>query len=130
MLLRGLTNVSFWADDVAAARDWYTDVLGLEPYFQNPVGGPPAYVEYRLGEREDELGIIDRRYAPPEASREPGARSSIGRSRMLRRPSPGCWTWGRANTKRSSSAAQPGSLRPQSSTRSVTSSASCTARTS
>ena len=72
MLLRGLTNVSFWADDVAAARDWYTDVLGLEPYFQNPVEGPPAYVEYRLGEREDELGIIDRRYAPPEASHEPG----------------------------------------------------------
>lgn len=33
-MLRGLTTVSFWADDVSAARDWYTDVLGIEPYFQ------------------------------------------------------------------------------------------------
>jgi predicted enzyme related to lactoylglutathione lyase len=71
-MLQGLTNVSFWADDVVAARDWYADVLGIEPYFQNPEEGPLAYVEFRLGEPEDELGIIDRRYAPPQASHEPG----------------------------------------------------------
>ena len=71
-MLRGLTNVSFWADDVVAARNWYADVLGIEPYFQSPKEGPPAYVEFRLGTQEDELGIIDRRYGPPEATREPG----------------------------------------------------------
>ena len=71
-MLRGLTTVSFWADDVSAARDWYTDVLGIEPYFQRPEQGPPAYIEFRVGAAEDELGLIDRRYAPPGASWDPG----------------------------------------------------------
>ena len=68
----GLTTVSFWADDVSAARDWYTDVLGIEPYFQRPEQGPPAYIEFRVGADEDELGLIDRRYAPPNGSLDPG----------------------------------------------------------
>jgi len=38
-MLHGLTTVSFWADDVIAARDWYADVLGIEPYFQRPEEG-------------------------------------------------------------------------------------------
>ena len=71
-MLRGLTTVSFWADDVIAARDWYADVLGIEPYFQRPEEGPPAYIEFRIGADEDELGLIDRRYAPPGSSRDPG----------------------------------------------------------
>ncbi len=71
-MLRGLTTVSFWADDVIAARDWYADVLDIEPYFQRPEEGPPAYIEFRIGADEDELGLIDRRYAPPGVSRDPG----------------------------------------------------------
>ena len=71
-MLRGLTTVSFWADDVIAARDWYADVLGIAPYFQRPEEGPPAYIEFRIGADEDELGLIDRRYAPPGSSRDPG----------------------------------------------------------
>ena len=71
-MLHGLTTVSFWADDVIAARDWYADVLGIEPYFQRPEEGPPAYIEFRIGADEDELGLIDRRYAPPRTPRDPG----------------------------------------------------------
>ena len=71
-MLHGLTTVSFWADDVIAARDWYADMLGIEPYFQRPEEGPPAYIEFRIGPDEDELGLIDRRYAPPGTSRDPG----------------------------------------------------------
>ncbi len=71
-MLHGLTTVSFWADDVIAARDWYANVLGIEPYFQRPEEGPPAYIEFRIGADEDELGLIDRRYAPPGTSRDPG----------------------------------------------------------
>ncbi|WP_062303383.1 VOC family protein [Demequina subtropica] len=56
---RGLANVSFFADDLDAARVWYTRVLGTEPYFI--VDG---YVEFRIGDHADELGIIDRRFAP------------------------------------------------------------------
>lgn len=71
-MLRGLTNVSFWADDVDAAMRWYAELLGIEPYFVRPEDGPPAYVEFRLGDHQDELGLIDRRYAPPDAAAGPG----------------------------------------------------------
>jgi predicted enzyme related to lactoylglutathione lyase len=70
-MLRGFTTVNYWADDVEAARDWYAQVLGIEPYFQRPENGPPAYVEFRVGPDEDELGLIDSRYRPPDASRGP-----------------------------------------------------------
>ncbi|WP_188804327.1 VOC family protein [Citricoccus zhacaiensis] len=62
--LRGLAQVNIPADDVAATRDWYAQALGVQPYFQQPDAGSPAYVEFRLGDRRDELGIIDRRYLP------------------------------------------------------------------
>jgi predicted enzyme related to lactoylglutathione lyase len=65
-MLRGLSTVSFYADDVAAARSWYTELLGIEAYFVRPAEGPPAYVEFRIGDYQHELGIIDRRYAAPE----------------------------------------------------------------
>src|SRR5918911_4099545 len=44
-VLRGLSTVSFFADDVPAAQAWYTQLLGFEPYFARPIGGAPAYVE-------------------------------------------------------------------------------------
>jgi predicted enzyme related to lactoylglutathione lyase len=63
-MLRGLTTVSFFADDVTAARDWYAELLGIEPYFVRPAEGTPVYVEFRIGDCQHELGIIDGRFAP------------------------------------------------------------------
>ncbi|HDR7436588.1 MULTISPECIES: VOC family protein [Bacillus] len=57
--LRGLTTVSFWTDDLAAAKKWYAELLGIEPYFERP-----GYIEFRLGDYQNELGLIDSRYAP------------------------------------------------------------------
>lgn len=57
--LRGLTTVSFWTDDLTAAKKWYANLLGIEPYFERP-----GYVEFRLGDYQHELGLIDSRYAP------------------------------------------------------------------
>jgi catechol 2,3-dioxygenase-like lactoylglutathione lyase family enzyme len=62
-MLRGLTTVNFFADDLAAARDWYTEVLGVEPYFVREVAGAPAYIEFRVGDYQHELGFIDVRAA-------------------------------------------------------------------
>ncbi|WP_114559251.1 VOC family protein [Desertihabitans aurantiacus] len=62
--LRGLAQVNLAVEDVAAARDWYARFLGVEPYFQRPDADQPAYVEFRIGDAEDELGLIDRRYLP------------------------------------------------------------------
>ena len=67
-ILRGLANVSFWAEDIRAAEKWYTKLLGIEPYFQRPSAENPAYIEYRIGDSQDELGIIDKKYAPKKAS--------------------------------------------------------------
>jgi predicted enzyme related to lactoylglutathione lyase len=73
MHLRGFATVNFWADDVPAAMDWYAQLLGVEAYFQRPgPDGRPAYAEFRVGDFEAELGIIDRRFAPAGASTEPG----------------------------------------------------------
>ncbi|MBC8093648.1 MAG: VOC family protein [Pseudonocardia sp.] len=72
-MLRGLTTVSFYADDVADAARWYAELLGVEPYFVRPVDGPPAYVEFRIGDSLDELGIIDRRYATHPTAAPGGA---------------------------------------------------------
>ena len=70
--LRGMATASYWADDVKAARDWYAELLGVEAYFQQPNAEQPAYVEFRIGDDEDELGIIDRRYAPKAMPPGPG----------------------------------------------------------
>ena len=73
MHLRGFATVNIWADDVPAAVDWYAQVLGVEAYFQRPgPDGTPVYAEFRVGDFEAELGIIDRRFAPAGASSEPG----------------------------------------------------------
>ncbi len=71
--LRGVSTISFWADDVAAAVAWYTELLGVESYFRRPgPDGRLAYAEFRIGDYQAELGIIDRSYAPPGAATEPG----------------------------------------------------------
>jgi predicted enzyme related to lactoylglutathione lyase len=66
-MLRGLTTVSFFADDLEAAKDWYAEFLGIAPYFHRP-----GYYEFRVGDYEHELGIIDAAYAPR------GTRDSVG----------------------------------------------------
>src|SRR5262249_56158391 len=63
-MLRGLTTVSFWADDLAAAKAWYTELLGVEPYFQRPAAGHPAYAAFPLGAYQHALGGIHLRHPP------------------------------------------------------------------
>ena len=56
-MLRGLTTVRFHTTDLAAAKRWYTELLGIEPYFDRP-----EYAEFRLGDYQHELGLLDSRY--------------------------------------------------------------------
>ena len=58
-MLRGLATVSFYAGDVKAARRWYEELLGIEAYYAVPSADEPAYVEFRFGDLQCELGIID-----------------------------------------------------------------------
>lgn len=63
-MLRGITTITLFAKDVATARDWYGELLGIEAYFQRPEEGPRAYIEFRVGDYLHELGILDVSYAP------------------------------------------------------------------
>lgn len=71
-MLRGLSTVTLFADDVPAAQAWYSELLGAEPYFVRESDGKPAYIEFRIGDYQHELGIIDRRFAPPGRVENPG----------------------------------------------------------
>jgi predicted enzyme related to lactoylglutathione lyase len=68
-MLRGLTTVTYLADDVTAATAWYAELLGAEPYFARSVEGTPAYAEFRIGDYQHELGILSRRFVAPDHSR-------------------------------------------------------------
>jgi predicted enzyme related to lactoylglutathione lyase len=47
-------------------------LLGIEPYFVRAVEGTPAYIEFRIGDYQHELGFIDSRFAAPGRSDEAG----------------------------------------------------------
>ncbi|WP_433471717.1 VOC family protein [Spirillospora sp. CA-142024] len=72
-MLRGFATISFWADDLEAARDWYAELLGVQPYFS--VAGPDGragYYEFRAGDYQHELGLIDARFRPAGHAAGPG----------------------------------------------------------
>ena len=71
-LLRGLATVNFYAADMKAAKKWYSELLGIEPYFERPDSEHPAYIEFRLGDYQHELGIIDSKFASKGAVASPG----------------------------------------------------------
>jgi predicted enzyme related to lactoylglutathione lyase len=59
-MLRGFATINYFADDLAAARKWYAELLGVDAYFEVPGG----YIEFRIGDSADELGIVHSAYAP------------------------------------------------------------------
>ena len=56
-MLRGVSTVRYHTTDLEAAKRWYAELLGIEPYFDRP-----AYVEFRLGDYQHELGLLDSRF--------------------------------------------------------------------
>ncbi len=67
-MLRGFATITYFADDLEAAERWYTDLLGVEKYFEVPGG----YIEFRIGDHSQELGIIQGGWAPHDMSAAPG----------------------------------------------------------
>ena len=70
-ILLGMSNVSFWADDMKEAIKWYSELLGMEPYFVRPSAEAPEYAEFRIGDYEHELGIVHTSYLPEGTPRQP-----------------------------------------------------------
>jgi predicted enzyme related to lactoylglutathione lyase len=85
-MLRGFATINYWAADLGAARKWYSELLGTEPYFERAelegrIIGPDdpnyhrgrlGYVEFRIGDYQHELGLIDSRYVPGGPPTGPG----------------------------------------------------------
>jgi predicted enzyme related to lactoylglutathione lyase len=72
-MLRGLTSLQLFVDDVAQAERWYSDLLGIEPYFRSEdVGLPAGHVGFRVGDSQSELGITDRKLTPDGMGTGPG----------------------------------------------------------
>lgn len=57
-MLRGLTTVVYPTPDLTAAKRWYAEVLGTAPYYERT-----AYAEFRIGDYEHELGLLDTSFA-------------------------------------------------------------------
>src|SRR5688572_15961941 len=72
-MLRGLTTVAYHTTDLAAAKRWYAELLGIEPYYERP-----AYVEFRLGDYQHELGLLDSRYLGELGGSESSAAGPAG----------------------------------------------------
>ncbi|MGW0804782.1 VOC family protein [Nonomuraea sp. NPDC002799] len=65
-MLRGLTTVSFYSPDFEATKRWYTELFGIPPYMDNP-----AYMEWRIGDYQHEVGFINSSYAGSELAMTP-----------------------------------------------------------
>jgi predicted enzyme related to lactoylglutathione lyase len=55
----GVSTVRLHAEDLPAARDWYADLLGAEPYVVRE-----DYVEWQVGPHDHVLRLVDLRLAP------------------------------------------------------------------
>jgi predicted enzyme related to lactoylglutathione lyase len=62
-----MATANYWARDWQAAKDWYADLIGFQPNFVRD-----GYAEWRLGDHQDEFGLIDTRYLRPGATPGPG----------------------------------------------------------
>ena len=67
-MLRGFATINYWTDDLAAAREWYAEFLGVDAYFEVPGG----YIEFRIGDSLDEFGIAHRDYQPHPTEKPAG----------------------------------------------------------
>lgn len=64
-MLRGIATINIYAANHSEAVQWYSQYLNTEPYFK-----VPGYSEFRLGDFQAELGIVDSKYAPKNTSKK------------------------------------------------------------
>jgi catechol 2,3-dioxygenase-like lactoylglutathione lyase family enzyme len=128
-MLRGMSTINLWAEDLSSATRWYTELLGVEPYFTSEAAGRgPGYVEFRIGDYQHELASSTGDSLRPGLPQALAGRSLTGASTTWQQPWSGWSRWAPSNSRGSKSAA-PGSSPPRSSTPSATFWASCTTAT-
>jgi catechol 2,3-dioxygenase-like lactoylglutathione lyase family enzyme len=73
-MLRGLTQVRFHTTDLTAAKRWYTELLGIEPHTIQP-----EHIDFRFGDYQHELILLDSRYARDMSRLDSSATAPAGR---------------------------------------------------
>ena len=56
--MRGVCTVAYTSNDHIAAKAWFSKLLGVGPYFDRP-----GYAEFRIGDYQQELGLLDGAFA-------------------------------------------------------------------
>ena len=65
-VLRGVSTINIYASDHLKAVKWYADFLEIEPYFS-----VTGYAEFRIGDYQQELGIVDSKFATNHLADKP-----------------------------------------------------------
>jgi predicted enzyme related to lactoylglutathione lyase len=65
-MLSGLTTVVCYSPDMEATKRWYTELLGVAPYFDTP-----HYMEFRIGDYQHELGFVHSSHAGTKLAMTP-----------------------------------------------------------
>src|SRR5262245_59927603 len=106
-MLRGLSTMNLWAEDLAAATRWYTELLGVEPYFTSEAAGRGScYVEFRIGDYEHEPASASGGSPRPSWRADQPGWSSTGMSMTWRPRSTGWCRWAPSSSSRSPSRAR------------------------
>jgi catechol 2,3-dioxygenase-like lactoylglutathione lyase family enzyme len=82
-MLRGLTSVRYHAADLKRAKRWYAELLGIEPYREYL-----EYADFRVGDYQQKLVLLDSRYARNMRRLDSTASTPLGRLSVGPEPRP------------------------------------------
>jgi predicted enzyme related to lactoylglutathione lyase len=83
LMLRGLTSVRYHTTNLERAKRWYAELLGIEPSREQL-----EYAEFRPGDYQHRLGLLDSRYARNMDRLDSTASTPVGRQRVGPEPHP------------------------------------------
>jgi catechol 2,3-dioxygenase-like lactoylglutathione lyase family enzyme len=82
-MLRGVTSVRYHTTNLKRAKRWYAELLGIEPYMEYQ-----EYVDFRVGDYQEKLVLLDSRYARNMDRLDSTASTPLGRQRVGPEPHP------------------------------------------
>jgi catechol-2,3-dioxygenase len=65
--LKGISTINFTASDLEKEETWYSEFLGIAPYFKTK-----GYIEFRIGEYQQELELMGAKIHHPIVDRSNG----------------------------------------------------------
>ena len=82
-MLRGLTSVRYHTTYLERAKRWYAELLGIKPYWEQL-----EYAEFRVGEYQQKVVLLDSRYARNVGRLDSTASAPVGSQRVGAEPRP------------------------------------------